>query len=627
MCGIVGIIARPGAFQEEDLKRAVASLRHRGPDGAGVTCALRTTHWECWLGHSRLSIIDLSDAGRQPMRATTRDGREGVLVYNGETYNHQRLRSRLNGWSFRSTSDTEVLLAGLLSEGSDFLQHTLGMLACAFVDVQSGSLLLARDRLGKKPLFVYRGADVLAFASELKAFVELGLPLTIDSTALAHFRWLGHVPGEMTIYRECRKLPAASWIRYVLDGPVLEASPPVLYWDPLAGSGQRFEGGFDDAVDAFLELLDDAVALRLAADVPIGVFLSGGIDSSLVASSVARQHRDEVTAFIIKADDPSYDESAVAMQTAAHLGLRTHVEFLRREDYGRQVALVPHHYDEPCSTLSQIPTLAIAEVAAQHVKVVLTGDGGDEVFLGYPWLGHPERLFRYRRPLDFVPGMRRLVGHILPTPLGRGALWAAVRALGLNTENIETKLLIAQDLLAAEHPADLYEDFQGVRPRRALSAEDRQLIGPEALLARARRWYPAYGWESLAQRSIAEQLGALEMVTWMRDEILVKVDRATMAYSLEARSPFLDHRLIEFGQSLPLSYKSWGDEQKRVLRAAAARRVGECVARRRKTGFGVPAPENLPPGMSTSSRWNEAVETGWREHWRTGMQRDRMRLP
>ena len=448
----------------------------------------------------------------------------------------------------------------------------------------------------------------------------------MDSAALAHFRWLGHVPGELTIYRECKKLPAASWASFQLDGPEIRVAESVLYWDPFGGLGRRFHGGFDDAVDALLELLDDAVAVRLDADVPVGVFLSGGVDSSLVAASIARQHAEGgVTAFIIKADDPAYDESEVAVDTAKRLGLRSHVEFLRRGDYARQMALIPRHYDEPCSTLSQIPTLAIAEVAAQHVKVVLTGDGGDEVFLGYPWLEHPERLFRYRRPLDLVPGVRWVASRLLPTPVGRAALWAAVSTLGLNTDNLDTKLLIAQDLIEAERPADLYEDFQGVRPRRALSAADRSLIGPDAILARARKWYPAYGWESLERRTLPEQLGALEMVTWMRDEILVKVDRATMAYSLEARSPLLDHRIVELGQSLPLSFKIGGGEHKRVLRAAAARRVGELVARRRKTGFGVPAPEGLPVGMGTSTRWNRAVEVGWRRHWITGAEAHEMR--
>lgn len=615
MCGIMGVVARPGAFDYADIECAVASLRHRGPDDTGVVQALSTEHWECWIGHTRLSIIDLSDAGHQPMYGASSDGRKGLLVYNGETYNHRRLREGLDGWSFRSSSDTEVVLAGLLTHGPRFLERTLGMLACGFVDVEARTLTLARDRLGKKPLYVYRTRDVLAFASELKALVTLGLPLTIDAEALAHFRWLGHVPGEMTIYRECKKLAAGSWTSFTLAAPEIATAESGVYWDPFGGFSQRFTGGFDDAVDAVLALIDDAVALRLDADVPVGVFLSGGIDSSLVAASIARQHADAITAFIIKADDPLYDESEVALDTAKRLGLQSHVEFLRQGDYGRQIALVPRHYDEPCSPLSQIPTLAIAEAAARHVKVVLTGDGGDEVFLGYPWLEYPERLFRYRRPLDPFPRTRRFASRFLPTRLGRAGLWTAATALHLNTNNLDTKILIAQDLLEAEQAADLYEDFQAVRSRRALTAADQRLIGRGALLGRAQRWYPAYGWDLLEQQSLPEQLGALEMITWMRDEILVKVDRATMAYSLEARSPLLDHRIIEFGQSLPLSFKIGGGEHKRILRAAASRRVGDAVARRRKTGFGVPAPHGLPPGMDTSSGWNQAVETAWGKQW------------
>src|SRR5690606_12898374 len=214
-------------------------------------------------------------------------------------------------------------------------------------------------------------------------------------------------------------------------------------------------------------------------------------------------------------------DALLALDTAKRLGLQTRVEFLRKEDYERQVALIPNHYDEPCSPLSQIPTLAIAEIAAQKLKVVLTGDGGDEVFLGYPWLEYPERLLGYRRPLDVIPGLRTIARRVLPTRVGRAGLSAAVRALGLNVDNLDTQVLVAQDLLDADDPAELYENFQCARPRRALSPSDRTLLGPEGIGARARIWYPKYGWDALADRGIPEQLGALEMVTWMRDEILV----------------------------------------------------------------------------------------------------------
>lgn len=616
MCGIVGAVTRPDRFSHDDMERAALSLRHRGPDDLGVEKVASTGAWDVWFAQTRLSIIDLSSAGHQPMRMSLPDGRAGAIVFNGEVYNHRALRRELSPrHELRSTSDTEVLLAGLLGEGPDFLTRTNGMLAAAFWNASTRTLLLARDRLGKKPLYVYQGPDMLLFASELKAFHALGVSLTESAESWARYHWLRHIPGERTIYRECRKLPAASHVTVDLSTDQLPRLSPRLFWDPLAALGRSFPGTYDDAVDAFLDLLDDATRARLDADVPVGVFLSGGIDSSLVAASVAANHGASTTAFIVKAADASLDESAVAMRTAAKLGLDAHVLRLELADYERQTRDIAFYYDEPCAPLSQIPTMAIAEAARRHVTVALTGDGGDEVFLGYPWLGYPERLFRYRRPLDLIPGARRIAGYILPSRVGITALDCAAMALGFNRNNLGIKQRIAVDILRADRPTELYDHFQQLWPRAALPKDEAALLGPEGLLARAKHAYPAYSWEAAEARSVPELLGALEMVTSMRDEILVKVDRGTMAYSLEARSPLLDHRIVEFGLSLPLSFKVHEGVYKRVLRDACARRVDPELARLKKSGFGIPAPANMPAGPSIPVRWARAVEESWRARW------------
>lgn len=616
MCGLIAVIARPGRFQRQELASALNTLHHRGPDRVGLERVSATEHWEVWLGHKRLAILDLSSDGDQPMTRSDRAGRSGSIVFNGEFYNHAARRAELEeGFAFGSRSDTEVLLAGLLAEGGKFLASTNAMLATVLYDHNRRRLVLGRDRLGKKPLYVYRGPDLLVFASELKAIVALGLPLNESPLAWAHYHWLRHVPAPLTIYEQCEKFPAASYAELSLDQPELPSLDPHLYWDPLAACGQTFAGSYEEAIERFFELLDDATRLRLEADVPVGVFLSSGIDSSLVAASVARQSQS-TTAYIVKAASSQHDESEVAQRTAERLGLRPYVLELGSDAYERQIKLVPTAYDEPCAPLSQIATLAIAEAAAQHVKVVLTGDGGDEVFVGYPWFGYPEKLFAMRQRLEYVPGLRRLAAVVAPSRLGRLSLLAATVALGRNLKSLSGKQWVAAQTLKASEPAQIYDCFQELRPYRDLSRTDKLLLGSATLLQRAQRAHPDYSWEAAQRRPVTELVAALELVTLMRDEILAKVDRATMAYSLEARSPLLDYRMVEFGLSLPLPYKARGSEYKRLLRDACARRVGEDVARLKKRGFGIPLPSGLPEGETEAVRWAQAVEQDWNRTWR-----------
>lgn len=613
MCGIFGVIARPGRFHETDVLRATRALDHRGPDDHGAERVFASDAWEVWFGHTRLAIVDLSADGHQPMR-----GFGGAIVFNGEIYDHRQQRDELraDGVTFRSRADTEVLLAGLMRDGPDYVARCNGMFAFGAWRHMDRTLFLGRDRLGKKPLYVYEADGVLAFASELKAFHALGLSLTEDPDAWAYFHWLRHVPGEQSIYRECRKLPAATHasVRLPFDGD-LPRVRPTLYWDPLRACGERFSGTYEDAIDEFLSLIDDATAMRLEADVPVGVFLSGGIDSSLVAASAARAHAGEISAYIVRAEDPDLDESEVAVRTATRLGLRPHVLDLRRHDYHRQIERIPFAYDEPCAPLSQIPTMAIAEAARHDVSVVLTGDGGDEVFVGYPWLGIPERLFSHGRRLDLVPGARRVALRVLPTRAGRAALCAVAITLGLSTADLAGKARLTAEMLRAPSPSALYDFFQQLRSPRELSRDEARRLGGAGILARAKRAYPEYSWDAAEARSLPELLGALELVTSMRDEILVKVDRGTMAYSLEARSPLLDYRIVEFGLRIPLEHKVHEGAYKRILRDSCARRIGPDLAKRKKRGFGVPPPDGLAAGATDAVGWALHVENAWRARW------------
>lgn len=612
MCGIVGAIVRPGALTAADVERAVRTLSHRGPDGSGVLRAAKSAHWEVWLGHARLAIVDLSPGGAQPMQ---RGG--SAITFNGEVYNHRALRTALEPEvAFTSSSDTEVLLAGIDRQGPGFLRETNAMLALGAWDARRNEVLLARDRLGKKPLYVYRDEHRLLFASEIKALAALGAPLVLDETSLALYRWLGYVPDDRSIWRRITKLPAGSYARLSIASERMPAVVPELYWDPLAACGRTFDGTLDDGVDAVLALLDDATRIRLEADVPVGVFLSGGIDSSLVASSVARTNARSTTAFTIAAADARQDESPVAAATARRLGLDLEVLHLGFDAYDTQIAKIPWHYDEPMADLSQIATMANAEAARRRVTVVLTGDGGDEVFLGYPWLRYPERLWRFRRRVARIPGGPAMVSALLDTRAGSLAFRAAVRAMGLNTATLASKTTILREALRIDRPDDLYERFHCARQREKLASADRVLL-PSSLLDLSRTTFPGYSWDAAAARSLPELLGALDLVTYLRSDVLVKVDRATMAYSLEARAPMLDYRIVELGLSMPLAFKSHEGTFKRVLRRAAERRVGSLVAGRPKQGFGIPEPAGTDTslGDAPSERWVATTEERFFARW------------
>ena len=607
MCGIVGIVARPGRFAEADVSRAVASLHHRGPDAQGVARVFAGEHWECWFGHARLAIVDLSPAGAQPM---VRAG-EGAIVFNGEVYGHSTLRAAAPRWEFRSRSDTETLLARALDDPRQALVDANAMLAMALFDARRGRLVLGRDRLGKKPLFVYRGKDVLAFASELKAFAALGLPLTLDETALSEFRWLSYVPGPRSIWKECEKFPAASFATLELRARDLAPLVPEPFWDPLGGFARRFAGTYEDAKRELDALLSDATRIRLEADVPVGLFLSGGIDSSLVAAQVARTGRGDVRAFVVATDDARYDESDRATQTARRLGLPVEVIRVPRGAQQDTLQSLPWHYDEPNAAISQLGIMEMSRAAKQHATVVLTGDGGDEVFLGYPWVRYPALLAGPRRILR-LPGSMRLLRAAGREPW-LGAIAGLSSRVGLNPSTTARKLRIVEDAVGLRRDADVYELFQATRLRSELSADDRARIGDASLLDRLIARHPRFAWDAVLARGPEETASALDLLGYLRDDVLQKVDRGTMAHAIEARSPLLDHRIVTFGQSLPTDFKRKGRTHKRILRDLATAFVDADLSRRPKRGFSVSSP--IPLGDAPLAAWCDHTERIWRARW------------
>ncbi|KAB8028048.1 asparagine synthase (glutamine-hydrolyzing) [Fluviispira multicolorata] len=617
MCGIFGVISRPNQFQHKDVLNALNKLSHRGPNDWGLEKFIIQGKWDVWLGQRRLSIIDLTLTGHQPMTFLAPNGIHQSLVFNGEIYNYQDLKKEFKlNWNFKSSSDTEVLLAGLHFQGAKFLKKINGMLAMAFLDLNAQNILFARDRVGKKPLYIYNSNDLIIFSSELKSIVSLGVELTINEESLAYFHFLGYVPAHLSIYKECFKVKAASYINVDLSNEKLKLTNQIQYWDPLKSYAKVYSGTYENAIDEFLELLDDATRIRLISDVPVGTFLSGGIDSSLVLSSLKNLKSKNIKAFTVKFSDKNFDESEVARKTAFMLDYPLETLHLKECDYNNQIDKISFHYDEPFSDSSQIPTLAISQAAQKYVTVVLTGDGGDEVFIGYPRFSYLKKISRINNFFKYIPVSNKLMLNFLNSSYGKYLFKRFLNFLSINSNNIDSKIQKVNELISANSYKEIYDTILCTNSKNLLSDKDRTLVNYfNNYYDTVKNWYPDYSWEALRSRSIEENLAALDFVSYMRDDVLVKVDRATMAYSLEARSPLLDYRVIEFGHSLPLKYKFKNGIHKRILRDALSRRVNSELASLPKMGFGVPLPSNLPAGANLISRWNIFIENEWKKNF------------
>jgi asparagine synthase (glutamine-hydrolysing) len=567
MCGIAGWLrieaGGPGGGAEI-VAAMTETLRHRGPDGGGIW---QSSRGGVALGHRRLNVIDLSDAGGQPMQSAS--GR-WVLTYNGEIYNHRALRAELEAAGgaprWRGTSDTETLLAAIEHWGVEgALQRAVGMFALAVWDERERRLTLARDRMGEKPLYVGRADGALYFASELKAFARIpAFAPSIDEQALALYLWFGSIPAPHSIYRDIRKLAPGSLLTIDSAGRSSEAR----YWrleDSLAEP--RFAGTAVEAAGEVERLLKDAVRLQLAADVPVGAFLSGGVDSSLVTALMC--DRAPVRTFAIGFDDAACDESGHARAVAAHLGTE-HVEMVATA--ADAAALIPRLagvWDEPFADSSQIPVLLVSQLARRDVTVSLTGDGGDELFCGYP--SH-----RSGALLEGLPAKPLLAGLLRAVP----PAWSAR----------------LYDSLPLPKRDDTRHWIEGLAHRLSLP-------GPaERFAAAAAHWS---GEPGLLRASAVTPLdrpapalppgldrptlfSAIDALTYLPDDLLVKTDRAAMAHSLETRMPFLDHRLVEFAFRLPSAIKLHGGRAKWPIRAMLEARVPRALVDRPKQGFAIP---------------------------------------
>ncbi len=586
------------------------ALATRGPDDEGVWSDAAAG---IALGHRRLSILDLSEQGHQPMLSAC--GRF-VLVYNGEIYNSPAIRADLEqqGTRFRGRSDTEVLLAAISKWGlRETLPKLIGMFAFAVWNRSEQTLTLVRDRLGIKPLYYGQAGRDFVFASELKSLHRHpGFEKAINPSAVALLMRHCYIPAPYSIFEGIRKLPPGCLLEISADESTghlanIEELKPVRYWDLHEvirhGSRSPFSGSFEEAVDRLDQLLQDAVELRMLADVPVGAFLSGGIDSSLVVAMMQKHRSLPVKTFTIGFDEHDYDEAPYAHRISEHLGTEHHelcITPMDAEDVIAQLAVI---YDEPLADMSQIPTCIVSRLARQNVTVSLSGDGGDELFGGYGRYVH------------------------------LGGIWDRL-----------------QQVPGRKTASSLIEKFQRFAPatlqpeRLKKIAEVGKVDSPEELYAQLHRHWLSHEIMANDVFDPSESVGfgvpsgelslprlkwmALDTRTYLPDDILTKVDRASMYHSLEARVPLLDHRVVEFAWSLPSHYRYEGETGKKILRAVLDRYVPTKLYDRPKVGFGIPIgdwlrgslrdwAEDLLSEQSLNKHGllqNAVVRSTWEEH-------------
>ena len=569
MCGLAGFVDFHGQLHdiENNLKLMINAINYRGPDGEGVWL---DNQLGIGLGHKRLSILDLSEEGKQPMISS--NGRY-VITYNGEVYNFKKLRSELKqlGCTFRGHSDTEVVLAAFETWGIEqSISRFIGMFAFALWDRAEQKLYLVRDRLGIKPLYYGYVNGSFIFASELKAlraFPKFNQPVYRDAIAL--FLRHNYIPAPYSIYEGIKKLQPGQILTLDVGHNNKADYQTHTYWSASTmaeqGVNNPFTGSENEAVDRLDALLRDAISLRMLSDVPLGAFLSGGIDSSLVTALMQAQSNQPVKTFSIGFDETDYNEAEYAKAVAQHLGTDHTELYVTSADAMAVIPQLPTLFDEPFSDPSQIPTFLVSKLARNHVTVSLSGDGGDELFHGYSRYFVTQNIWKKS---NIIPKLIRPVV---------GKIFKVISQLG------SKDLRSISEVLSYNHPDELY--------RRMMS----HWKNPSAVVLGSNEPLTALTDPDLHPQlhELAHRMMHHDLVSYLPDDILTKVDRASMGVSLEARVPLLDHRVVEFAWRLPLSHKIKHDQGKWILRQLLYKYVPQNLIDRPKKGFGVPIGEWL----------------------------------
>lgn len=568
MCGISGFLDFNKNSSPETLAAMSDSLHHRGPDGSG-TFYQTSESASIGLAHRRLSIIDLSDTGKQPLSFGAL-----TLVFNGEIYNYREIKGDLEklGHRFIGHSDTEVVLHAYLQWGEDCLKRFIGMFAICLYDAENQELFCARDRAGVKPFFYYHNDGLFLFASELKAFHQHPLfKKELNPSSVASFIQHGNVPSPHCIFKYCQKLSPGHFLKVSIRTQRIEKR---CYWSVYTAYNQpKLDIGFEEAKRETEQLLRSAFTYRMVSDVPVGVFLSGGYDSTAVTALLQQSGSGKLRTFTIGVNDSKLDEAPFARQTAECLGT-DHQEFYCDEnDALNLISELPAIYDEPFGDQSAIPTLLVSRLAVSDVKVALSADGGDEVFAGYNRYGFLQKQGRLlnRTPSVFrnlTAGiMERLPAHSIPY-------------FG-NTYNFDNRYEKLKALLRDPSAENFMLSLSKQYSEKELSRLFLSPTSEQTTLYNSRELKPEF-YTGLSY------MMAIDYQTYLVDDILQKVDRATMAFSLEGREPFLDHRIIEFAAQLPDTYKYHKGIKKHILREIVHQYVPKHLMDRPKMGFAVP---------------------------------------
>jgi asparagine synthase (glutamine-hydrolysing) len=584
MCGLTGYLSTQNTVETPEilLSNMAAAIANRGPDDSGIW---HDPQAGIGLAHRRLSILDLSPAGHQPMHAA--NGRY-VMVYNGEIYNHKKLLAELEqagqAPALRGHSDTEILLACFEVWGIEATLHrSIGMFALAVWDRKTLTLTLTRDRIGEKPLYYGWQGDTFLFGSELKALrAHPAFRPEIDRNALCLYMRYNYIPAPYSIYQGIAKLLPGC----LLSVSLKQRDPQIkAYWSgaetAVQGKKRPFIGSAEDSVTALESLLKDAIGQQMIADVPLGAFLSGGIDSSTVVALMQLQSSLPVKTFSIGFHDDLYNEAACAKAVAQYLGTDHTELYVSSEDGMAVIQRLPMLYDEPFADSSQIPTFLVSQMARQYVTVSLSGDAGDELFAGYNRYSITDRiwsnLFRIPRPLRKLTS--NAITRISPASWNRIAeALQNIVPIFKQWANVGEKLHKGAGVMVSQSAADLYRGMVSHWQDPASVV----IGGAEP---------PTYLTDNIPALdglNTVERMMALDLLTYLPDEILCKVDRAAMGVSLESRVPFLDHRVVEFAWRLPTEYKLREGQTKWVLRQVLYRHVPKELIERPKMGFGVP---------------------------------------
>lgn len=562
MCGIAGFCNFHGSvkMQEENLEKMKQRMLHRGPDAGG---SYVSEDGKVALGHRRLSIVDLSEAGLQPMKSHS--GRY-VMAYNGEIYNYKKLSQKLLEEKkvdrFRGTSDSEVILEAFEAYGvEETIAQCKGMFAIALYDTKEQKLYLLRDRIGEKPLYYGFMGDTFVFASDIACIASLdGFQNPIHKDVLGIYFIHGYIPAPYSIYENIYKLE---------PGCILEIKSPFnkysisIYWSikEAAQHGQEhlFKGAYEEAVDELERLLKASIQDQMMADVPVGAFLSAGIDSSTVVALMQSLHPDKVKTFTIGMEDEKYNEAVYAKEIAAHLGTEHTELYITEEDAKGVIPKLPFIFGEPFADSSQIPTYLVSKMTREHVTVSLSGDGGDELFCGYNSYASVDRIWGKMKSVPY--GIRKLASElVLHSPLANKEIYR-----------------VKGTLLGAKGPSDLYR----------LSMEREPLI-KDITLSKKEIPYKYTEYDPGFLKETNHNIMLMDMLMYHPDDILVKVDRTAMAVSLETRVPMLDKDVVEFAWTLPVEFERQNGVGKRILRDVLYRYVPKEMMERPKKGFSIP---------------------------------------